>query len=282
MGSPLGTSGNYTAVQLAALLSEMQNDPLKFGYAPYVAGPDLINLAIMLNAIRDGATQPKDDAGNSLVTGPSGTITGATNASPIVIATSAPHGLATGMQVVIGGVGGNTAANNVPPGLLNGQTTAPNPSWVITVVDATHFSLNGSTGNAAYTSGGTWAWCASLLANASKVFNQSVSVASILANILPSDAAAATALTGTQANILPAFLNPAGSVQLTDTAGNELNAVAWLNVLTTAGSVSHKAVKALETRFVSRGEQILNLPHFTSPGLVATGIDVQAAFAGHY
>jgi hypothetical protein len=75
-----------------------------------------------------------------------GGITGASNAAPIVI-TSNSHGLATGQKVSISGVLGNTAAN----------TTASNPQWAITVIDANTFSLNGSTGSAAYTSGGTWA-----------------------------------------------------------------------------------------------------------------------------
>lgn len=70
----------------------------------------------------------------------SGSITGATNASPIVI-TSANHGLTTGTRVTITGVVGNTAAN---------------ATWIITNVSTNTFSLNGSTGNGAYTSGGTW------------------------------------------------------------------------------------------------------------------------------
>lgn len=71
----------------------------------------------------------------------SGNVTGATNASPIVITTDASHQLVSGDQVVIAGVGGNTNANG---------------TFVVTVVDTTHFSLNSSTGNAPYTSGGTW------------------------------------------------------------------------------------------------------------------------------
>jgi len=67
------------------------------------------------------------------------TVTGATNASPIVI-TSGTHGLSTGNRVQIASVGGNTAANG---------------TWIITKSDDNSFSLNGSTGNAAYTSGGT-------------------------------------------------------------------------------------------------------------------------------
>ena len=75
-----------------------------------------------------------------------GSITGATNASPVVITTSSTAGLTTGDLVYITNVGGNTAANN----------TSTNPAWTITVVDGTHFSLNSSTGNGTYTSGGTW------------------------------------------------------------------------------------------------------------------------------
>jgi hypothetical protein len=65
-------------------------------------------------------------------------ITGATNASPIVI-TSNSHGFAVGDTVVIDGVGGNTAANNV---------------WVISAQDTNTFTLTSSTGNGSYTSGG--------------------------------------------------------------------------------------------------------------------------------
>ena len=69
-----------------------------------------------------------------------GTITGATNASPIVI-TSTAHGLSTGNRVNNTGVGGNTNANG---------------AHTITRVSADTFSLDGSTGNAPYTSGGTF------------------------------------------------------------------------------------------------------------------------------
>ncbi len=66
-------------------------------------------------------------------------ITAATNASPIV-ATVTGHGYSTGDELVIEGVGGNTAANG---------------RWIVTVIDADTFSLNGSVGNGAYTTGGT-------------------------------------------------------------------------------------------------------------------------------
>lgn len=69
-----------------------------------------------------------------------GTITGASNASPIVI-TSNNHGLQTGMKVTVTNVLGNTAADG---------------TFVITNLTTNTFSLNGSTGNGAYTSGGAW------------------------------------------------------------------------------------------------------------------------------
>lgn len=67
-------------------------------------------------------------------------ISGATNASPIVITTSTAHFFATGDSVLITDVEGNTAANDL---------------WKITKISSTTFSLDGSTGSGAYTSGGT-------------------------------------------------------------------------------------------------------------------------------
>jgi len=72
--------------------------------------------------------------------GDSGSVTAASNASPIVI-TSTAHGLSTGSRVTVSGVGGNTAANG---------------TFTITRVSADTFSLDSSTGNGSYTSGGTW------------------------------------------------------------------------------------------------------------------------------
>lgn len=65
-------------------------------------------------------------------------VTAATNAAPIQL-TTGTHGLTTNDRVLVGGVGGNTNANGI---------------WQITVVNTTAFTLQGSTGNAAYTSGG--------------------------------------------------------------------------------------------------------------------------------
>lgn len=60
---------------------------------------------------------------------------------PIVVQTAGNHGLTTGDHVTVASVGGNTAANGA--------------MRQITVVDANHFSIDGTTGNGAYTSGGT-------------------------------------------------------------------------------------------------------------------------------
>ena len=58
--------------------------------------------------------------------------------SPISIGTVSPHGLSTGQRAILAGIQGNTAAN--------GDQT-------ITVTDATHFTLNGSSGNGNYVGG---------------------------------------------------------------------------------------------------------------------------------
>jgi hypothetical protein len=66
-------------------------------------------------------------------------ITGASNASPISITCTA-HGYSTGETVAILGVLGNTAANGM---------------WEITVTGANTFTLDGSTGNGTWSTGGT-------------------------------------------------------------------------------------------------------------------------------
>lgn len=87
-----------------------------------------------------GSNGPVANGTGSAAKFETGSITGATNASPIVL-TSAGHGLAVGQQVFVSGVGGNTAANG---------------SFIVSAVTTDTFSLSGSTGNGSYTSGGTW------------------------------------------------------------------------------------------------------------------------------
>ncbi len=67
-------------------------------------------------------------------------VTAASNATPIAITTSTNHGLSTGQTVTVAGAVGNTAANG---------------TFLITVTGATTFTLTGSSGNGAWTSGGT-------------------------------------------------------------------------------------------------------------------------------
>lgn len=73
-----------------------------------------------------------------------GTITNATNASPIVVTTAAPHGLSTNQIVKIQGVYGNANANGI---------------YTARVIDASNFSLYigdvASFGSGPYNSGGT-------------------------------------------------------------------------------------------------------------------------------
>lgn len=76
----------------------------------------------------------------SATTSSSKTITGASNTSPIIITTSALHNYKNNDAVTISSVAGNTAANG---------------TWVVTRLSDNTFSLNGSTGNGTYTSGGT-------------------------------------------------------------------------------------------------------------------------------
>jgi hypothetical protein len=67
-------------------------------------------------------------------------IVSASNATPIIVGTSTPHGLATNDAATIAGILGNTAANGF---------------WFVTYLSPTTFSLNGSVGSGAYTGGGT-------------------------------------------------------------------------------------------------------------------------------
>lgn len=60
--------------------------------------------------------------------------------SPISIGTVEPHGLNSGERAIVAAVLGTTSANG---------------TWPVVVVDPTHFTETGSSGNAAYASGGT-------------------------------------------------------------------------------------------------------------------------------
>lgn len=92
------------------------------------------------NASATGVLILKDITSNSLVmTGTTHNIADASNQSPIKITTADAHGYTTGQLVQISNVGGNTAANGV---------------FTVTVTNTTQFTLNGTSGNGFYTSGG--------------------------------------------------------------------------------------------------------------------------------
>lgn len=80
---------------------------------------------------RWGTTQDNNDAG---------TITAATNASPIVVTLNTDFGtpavFQTGDRMVVSGALGNTAANG---------------TWIVTRIDGFNFGLQGTTGNGTYT-----------------------------------------------------------------------------------------------------------------------------------
>ena len=105
----------------------------------------------------------------------SATVSGATNATPIVIATTVDHGLSTGDTVWIWGVLGNTNANG---------------RWTVTKVDATHFQLNSSSGGpTSYSGGGTvtpvYPWSnptLTLVSGTARVRNLSCTTASVPAS----------------------------------------------------------------------------------------------------
>lgn len=69
-----------------------------------------------------------------------GSVTGTANLGGVIKVTVTTHGLSTGATVFLAGVGGTVEANG---------------AWVITVVDANHFTLDGSVFTNAWTSGGT-------------------------------------------------------------------------------------------------------------------------------
>lgn len=103
----------------------------------------ILNYRVRINGptnIADANNPVGNNGLYDITAAPTFTVSGATNAGPIEITTTAPHGLASQDTVTITGVLGNTAANG---------------TFQIVVTSATTFTLNGSNGNAAYVSGGT-------------------------------------------------------------------------------------------------------------------------------
>ena len=127
-------SGSGTSYTLATAYGGSTNASASSSYitAEVATQTDLLASSNKTRNVVD-ATYPLHTDGTS-----SKTITAATNATPIQI-TASSHGFSTGDFVANAGVLGNTAANGI---------------FQITVVDSNNFTLNGSTGNGSYTSGG--------------------------------------------------------------------------------------------------------------------------------
>ena len=102
--------------------------PKDYGFAPGINLPDPISLLARPDQLKRLFNRIR----------PSFSIKDASNESPIVVTTTDAHFLATGDQVTITRVDGNTAANG---------------PFTVTVVDEKTFSLNGSTGNGDYADG---------------------------------------------------------------------------------------------------------------------------------
>lgn len=123
------TGAAYTCGMTPALTGYTQNMVVNFIPDAY----SIANCTVNIQGMGPIALQ-------KTATGASFTITGATNASPIVVTVSAIGALANGDVISVAGVGGNTAANGTQTvGSISGST----------------FHLVGSAGNGAYTSGGT-------------------------------------------------------------------------------------------------------------------------------
>ena len=140
VGNGAYTSGG-TASVYGSNLWQTFSDPLFQGYDDwalyqYANGG---SGAFAMHVGVDSSSQARFDLTPIRLLAPYSLITNATNATPIQVTTLQPHGLVSGTQVTISGVGGNTAAN---------------ATWTITVVDPSNFTLNTSVGNGAYTSGG--------------------------------------------------------------------------------------------------------------------------------
>lgn len=137
VAGPSGAYQYYALTSAQILAGQVQNQVLPGGAVPLsapvnrvaVQTPSSTGLVNVVVASSAGAVP-----GLSQVA-----VTGATNASPIVITVASTTGLANGNYVTVSGVEGNTNANG---------------TFTIAGLTGTTFQLVGTTGNAAYTLGG--------------------------------------------------------------------------------------------------------------------------------
>ena len=187
-GKPFGGEASDTQ-EFLRRLAFLQGTGLAaedFNYLLLNQSPDKSSLALTVSQLA-AILQTVRDAVAKLPGATAIPITGASNASPITITTASPNALVNGAQVGISGVEGNTSANG---------------TFIITAVSPTSFTLNGSTGNGNWTSGGTVAFQA-LPADPSMI-------QTIVINAL-------TAATGTTANVITPVLLKTGVLPLAAT-----------------------------------------------------------------
>lgn len=137
--SPNGPTQAYTyfALQAYTLLQSLATTKPFAGYT-LIGGP-ITRAPSSVNTVTGIVTTTVANANGAVHGCAQVAVTAASNASPIQITTGVPHNLTTGDTVNISGVTGNTSANGL---------------FVITVVNGTQFTLNGSTGNGTYGNGG--------------------------------------------------------------------------------------------------------------------------------
>lgn len=146
------------------------------------------------------------------------TITGATNATPIVC-TFANHGYSTGDVIQISGAGGNTATNGI---------------WKITVTSSSQFSLDDSSGNGTWTSGGAVA----------SIFCRTIKTASALVKPIASFAPLRTASLGTRAAWVGATANVTTTLQTAVFAKGSARDDIIINASFTTGLIAYYTLPA--------------------------------------
>ena len=130
-----GAKGAYFVAALGAAITLAAQTPPKVLTSAITAAivTQTLGAGSVVTVIAN-ASGPVPGVANLQVTGATGNAV-----SPIALAVPSTTGITTGMVGIVAGVNGNTAANGY---------------WTLTVVDGTHVSLNGSTGNGAWTTGG--------------------------------------------------------------------------------------------------------------------------------
>lgn len=255
-----------TPAQQQTIANYINTDPKNIGFASHIPDQDVNGIYTMLSCIQDGVTP---DPVTGVIDGPSGTITSTSAATPVVVTTSAPHGLATNDSVLISG---------------NSQAVA-NGYFTVTVLSTTTFSI-ATPGNLAAIAGtgagtgGTFQWCVA------GVRAQSISSSLVWEVLNKSDeVGGSSALTGLQQEdlaLVQGLLNqPSGQVQFSTSSGADTNELGMIKALFNSGSGTITALTALKYRLGSIAEFELGISnpitYKGNTGVAPTTDDIQAA-----